>query len=249
MRRLIGLLALAVAIAFASTASAQYAQAYLNFDTTLLAGPSPDYPPIVSLPYGTYVTVYGCTAGWQWCDVSTGYDRGWVPGNYILYPYQGAPVLLPAYGARTGVPIVAFSIGVYWGAHYRHRPFYRDRNRWYSRPPPIARPPLAPPRPPTGWRPPPRPPQGGHRPPSGSHRPPPGGGQRPPNRPGSGQRPPASGSQRPPSGGGNRPGNQRPPQSGGSRPPAQGTRPAPQPRPPSSSDRKDRRAPPASGNA
>lgn len=119
---------------------------------------TPEYAHL-GLPYGTYLTVHGRTAGCQWCDVSTGYDRGWVPGNYILYPYQGAPVLLPSYGPRVGIPIIASSIGTYWGAHYQRRAFYRDRDRWYGRPPPIARPP--------GYRPPSR---IDHRPPS--HRPP-----------------------------------------------------------------------------
>ncbi len=85
----------------------------------------------------------GCTDGWEWCDVIAYDNRGWVAGNFVEYEYQDRPVLLPAYGAQIGIPIVTFVIGSYWDNHYRNRPFYRERSRWYRRP--IVRRPPPPP--------------------------------------------------------------------------------------------------------
>jgi uncharacterized protein YraI len=121
--------------------------AYLTVDVNLRAGPDPGYPLIDQIPAGTEVDVLGCTAGWEWCDVIVYGDRGWIAGNFLEYEYQDQPVLLPAYGARIGVPIVTFVIVDYWDHHYRNRPFYRERERWYAHPiaprpppPPASRP-------------------------------------------------------------------------------------------------------------
>lgn len=126
---------------------AHAADAYVTGNVNLRAGPDPEYPLIDQIPAGTEISVQGCTDGWEWCDVIVDGDRGWIAGNFIEYEYQDQPVLLPAYGARIGVPIITFVIGNYWDHYYRDRPFYRDRDRWYGRPvvrrpppPPISRP-------------------------------------------------------------------------------------------------------------
>jgi uncharacterized protein YraI len=153
--------AIPLALAMPLTVHAQSMDGYLNDDTVLRAGPAPEYPEIDGLPYGTYVSVQGCTEGWEWCDVvSEQGDWGWVPGDYIDYVYEGEPVVVTEYGPRIGIPVVTFSITNYWDEHYRDRPFYRERSTWYHRdiphraaPPPhhVAnrRPP--PPPPPGGW--------------------------------------------------------------------------------------------------
>jgi uncharacterized protein YraI len=156
------------ALSLAVPALAQAADGYVTGNVNLRAGPAPDYPLIALIPAGTEVDVQGCTDGWEWCDVIAYGNRGWVAGNFVEYDYQDRPVLLPAYGAQIGIPIVTFVIGSYWDNHYRNRPFYRERSRWYRRP--IVR------------RPPPPPLRHPYRPPShGSpgHRQPPG----PPSRP------------------------------------------------------------------
>jgi uncharacterized protein YraI len=201
----------------------------------LYAGPDVGYPTIAQLPAGTSVAIQGCTADWGWCDVITLGMRGWVAGTFVQYTYQNQPVYVADYGARIGIPIVAFSIGLYWGNYYRDRPFYRNRDYWYHRPY-VPRPP---PRPP-GYRPGYHPPGPGYRPPVAGpvHRPPSNNGHNPGNRP-----PPPSQDHRPPNQGGNRPppsqGN-RPPSQGGNHPPANGHQPpshggnphpAPKPRP------------------
>ena len=197
----------------------------------LYAGPDVGYPTIAQLPAGTSVAIQGCTQGWAWCDVVTLGMRGWVAGTFVQYTYQNQPVYVADYGARIGIPIVAFSIGLYWDSYYRNRPFYRNRDYWYGRP----YTPRPPPRPP-GYRPGYRPPAPGYRPPPGNgHRPPPGNGHNPGNRP-----PPNQGN-RPPNQGGNRPSNpgNRPPSQGNNRPPSQGNRPPNQGgnRPPSGGQR------------
>ncbi|GAB2585480.1 SH3 domain-containing protein [Dyella jejuensis] len=232
-------------------AAAFAADGYLVADVNMRAGPDTEYPALLVLPSGTPVSVQGCTAGWEWCDVITGPNRGWVAGTYIEYEYNNQPVYVADYGAQIGIPIVSFAIASYWGRYYTNRPFYRDRARWYGRPIPI-RPPARPPhpiRPPGGHR--PQPPGGGHRPPPGGNRPQPPGGNRPrppggnrPQPPGNGHRPPPGGNRpQPPAGNrpqppgtGNRPqppaGNRPPPPGGGNRPqPGQGNRPAERARP------------------
>ena len=160
----------AASLAFPALAHA--ADGYVTGNVNLRAGPDPGYPLIDLIPAGTEVDVLGCTDGWEWCDVIAYGNRGWVAGNYVEYFYQDRPVLLPAYGAQIGIPIITFVITTYWDSHYRGRPFYRERDRWYLRP--VVR------------RPPPPPMRHPYRPPvraSNDHRSP--GNDRPQPRPGS----------------------------------------------------------------
>jgi uncharacterized protein YraI len=218
----------AISLLLATPMAAYAADGYVTGNVNLRAGPDAQYPLILTIPAGSAVSVQGCTAGWEWCDVIVPGNRGWVDGYYIQYQYQNQPVALPAYGAQIGVPIVSFVIATYWSNYYRNRPFYSQRNSWYSRPIP-HRPPPRPVRPPSGHRPPPaRPrPPGTHpprpKPPThGGPKPQPKPQPRPPgNRPQPGQRPPArpappgNGPARPPStqpvkGPANKPGGGRP---------------------------------------
>ncbi|WP_449427779.1 SH3 domain-containing protein [Rhodanobacter umsongensis] len=129
-----------LSLAFSAFAYAQ--DGYVTGNVNLRAGPDPSYPLVDQLPAGTGVSVQGCTSGWEWCDVINANDgnRGWIAGNFIQYDYQDQPVLLSDYGAQIGIPIVAFSIGMYWDNYYRGRSFYGERERWYRRPV-ISRPP------------------------------------------------------------------------------------------------------------
>ncbi|QRP62781.1 SH3 domain-containing protein [Rhodanobacter sp. FDAARGOS 1247] len=219
-------------LSLAVPALAHAEDGYVTGNVNLRAGPDPGYPLIDVIPAGTEVNVQGCTEGWEWCDVIVYGNRGWVAGNYVEYEYRDGPVLLPAYGARIGIPIITFVIGTYWDNYYRSRPFYRERDHWYHRrivhrpPPPPMRHPYRPPvhgapgygrppihRPPAAARPVlPRPGQSPH--PSGDHRPAQDNAPRP-------TRPPVS----------------RPPQHATPRPtpsgrPVQSSRPAPQNRAP-----------------
>lgn len=128
-------------LSLALPALAHAETAFVTADVNMRAGPDPGYPLIDQLRAGSEVDVQGCTQGYEWCDVIAYDNRGWVAGNYINYEYRDQPVLLPSYGSQIGIPIIAFTIGSYWGNHYYNRPFYRERDHWYRyrytrRPPP-----------------------------------------------------------------------------------------------------------------
>ena len=144
----------AISLLLAAPTVAYAADGYVTGNVSMRAGPDAQYPLILTIPAGSAVSVQGCTAGWEWCDVIVPGNRGWVSGYYIQYQYQNQPVVLPTYGAQIGIPIVSFVIATYWNNYYRNRPFYSQRNSWYSRPIP-HRPPPRPARPPSGHRPPP----------------------------------------------------------------------------------------------
>lgn len=191
--------------------------AFTTRAVNLRAGPDSSFPSVAWVPGGAQVNVIGCINRWTWCDVQSGFNRGWVFSQFLSMPFQNQPIIIGNAGGWLGVPLISFSVGPYWDIHYRNRPWWGYRNQWVSRPPPPA---WGPPQGPN-WRPPPGP---GWRPPSNGGRPPswgnPGGG-RPPNgsNPGGG---------RPPSGG--NPGGGRPPSGGnpgGGRPSGAGTTTAP----------------------
>ena len=75
------------------------------------------------------MTLQGCVTDYAWCDVSFGYDRGWVIGSSLYYEHRGAFVPLPSVAAAPGA-VVSFQIEDYWGVYYLARPWYGDRHRW-----------------------------------------------------------------------------------------------------------------------
>lgn len=207
------LLIFALLLAAPTAALAQYA--FTTTTVNMRAGPDSSYPLVLRVYPNTQVQVYGCIDNWSWCDVSVGFERGWIYAPYLAYPYQGSNVPIYGSGPTLGLPIISFTIAPYWDRYYRNRPWWYQRNNWYHRPPPPPRPP------PPGWRPPPPPPPG-WRPPPGPRPQPPGIYPPPPPRPPpGGTRPPPP---RPPPGGGRPP----PPPTGGNPPPP---RPMPMPKP------------------
>jgi uncharacterized protein YraI len=112
---------------------AQAGEGYVVADISLQAGPDTEYPSITELAAGTPVQIEGCIDGWTWCDVIAGNDRGWVAGTFIQEDYDNQRVYVTDYGSRIGIPIVAFTLGVYWGEHYHNRSWYGQRQQWESR--------------------------------------------------------------------------------------------------------------------
>jgi uncharacterized protein YraI len=126
-------LALALLLSVTSL-SAQAQDGYVTVNLNMRAAPDSDYPLITTIRAGSAISVLGCIDDYQWCDVTAYGERGWVSGDYIEYEYQNRRVPLYGYGVQIGIPIVSFVIGDYWGSHYNHRSFYRDRDRWYRHP-------------------------------------------------------------------------------------------------------------------
>ena len=125
----------------------------------LRAGPSIFYPGVAMLAPGTTVQVFGCEQGFNWCDVQSGWNRGWVAAVYLQAPSVSGPVIIANNPVMLGIPTAPFVFNTDWSTHYRGRPWFANRAHYYNHwrrfphgvPPP-------PPRPTPGNRPPPRPP-------------------------------------------------------------------------------------------
>ena len=129
------LIAAAAAVCAAAAAPVAFAQANATTTTAvnLRSGPDIAYPPVLLLPPGAPVVVYGCLDGWSWCDASYGPNRGWIAGAYLAAYWQNQPMPWAYAAPRYNVPIVAFQFGPYWNVHYRNRYWYGQRyywNRW-----------------------------------------------------------------------------------------------------------------------
>lgn len=130
LKALIPLVAFAGLLAGPSMASAAIL-AVVTANLHLRAGPGMQYPAVKTLPAGTRVASYGCTAGYIWCDVSWGDERGWVSASYMQVIVNGQSVVLTAAAApAVGLGILTFR-QAYWDRYYVGRPWYR-RRAYYS---------------------------------------------------------------------------------------------------------------------
>ena len=123
------LIAAALLFLTVAPAMAQSADGSARSAGILRAGPGSDYPRIARIGRGEPLEIYGCVDGYDWCDVATDNDRGWFPGDAIVFDQGGRPVLLPEVADEMGIGILGFSRGDYWGHHYRNRPFFSEP-RW-----------------------------------------------------------------------------------------------------------------------
>jgi uncharacterized protein YraI len=106
------------------------APGFATGNVNLRAGPGTGYPEVVVVPNSAPVEIFGCLQGLSWCDVGFDGVRGWVSSSYLQYSYQGRRVPFSRYYGQTGVPVVGFQFGNYWGEHYRDRPWFTDRDHW-----------------------------------------------------------------------------------------------------------------------
>jgi len=125
LKSLLSIAALTAAATVTAPAVASASPAQVTANVNLRAGPGTQYYPIVVLPAGAPVELYGCLQGYTWCDVSYGRERGWISSRYLSTFYSG-----PAYRPRPyrSVPHLTFNFG-YWDNHYAHRPWYQNRPR------------------------------------------------------------------------------------------------------------------------
>lgn len=130
MKTLFVILTSATLALLSGAANAQSYQANVTTSVYMRTGPSTQYPPVTLVPAGTPVFVYGCVAGWSWCDASWGPNRGWIAGAYLSARYQQRYVPYDYYAPRIGIPIIPFLFGNYWDRHYRGRSWYRNRGHY-----------------------------------------------------------------------------------------------------------------------
>lgn len=102
-------IAVAAAILMLTPALAQSggpAVAYTTTNLNMRAGPGTNYPVLTTLPQGAGVTIFGCTADFQWCDAAFTTVKGWVSGKYLSYAGQGIHYgrPIPSAGINLGVP-------------------------------------------------------------------------------------------------------------------------------------------------
>lgn len=133
LKRLLIAAAALVPLLVGGEALAAQPVAVATADVNLRAGPDTQYPAITTIPYGSSVSLFGCTSGFTWCDIAWGNARGWVAAAYLLVIYRNTPVVVDAVVApRIGVNVVVFNRG-YWARHYVGRPWYRDWNVYVTR--------------------------------------------------------------------------------------------------------------------
>lgn len=120
----------AAALGMLSLSAAAQQPAITAKSVNLRAGPDRGYPIVAVLPPNAQVMVEGCMPDYRWCDVSIGYDRGWVYAGNLSYLYQQGYVPLPSIAPVIGVVVLGFVLDDYWGRHYQGRPWYPQRGRW-----------------------------------------------------------------------------------------------------------------------
>lgn len=125
LKSLLSIAALTAAATVAAPAVASASPAQVTANVNLRTGPGTQYYPIVVLPAGAPVELYGCLQGYTWCDVSYGRERGWVSSRYLSTFYSG-PIYRPQ--PYRSVPFLTFNFG-YWDNHYVDRPWYQYRPR------------------------------------------------------------------------------------------------------------------------
>jgi uncharacterized protein YraI len=130
MKKLWLVVALLAAMLASAPAHAAEIPVVATAAVNLRAGPGTGYPVVTKLPPRARLVLHGCLAGYGWCDVSWGPERGWLAAPYLTAIYRGAPIAVTAAAVRLGVAIVAFDAG-YWHRYYLGRPWYRHWRYYY----------------------------------------------------------------------------------------------------------------------
>lgn len=115
-------------LAFAS-GSAFAVNAFVTDAVHMYAGPNTNYPEVMRLSAGRPVTLYGCLANFEWCDVEWRGNRGWVPAGALSTADKSN---IAASGQTLKVPSLRFDLKTYWEQNYQSRPWYADKETWYT---------------------------------------------------------------------------------------------------------------------
>jgi uncharacterized protein YraI len=95
----------------------------------LQAGPGSQYPDVMRLAAGLKVEIHGCSAAWDWCDITWRGNRGWVLATSLSYHSEaGEPST--SLKRESGLPTATFNLEAYWNTHYAQRPWFADRDAW-----------------------------------------------------------------------------------------------------------------------
>jgi len=122
---------LGLCVAAAPAVSAfDHAVGYTTTSLNMRAGPGVAYPWVATIPYQGAVNVYGCTAGYGWCDVGWGVTRGWASGSYLQMDYQNRRQPVVNSAVVLGLPLLVFALDSYWSNHYQKQYFYATKPRY-----------------------------------------------------------------------------------------------------------------------
>jgi len=111
-------------LTMAAPVLAQDGSGFARSGANLRAGPANAYPRVATVVGGDSLTVYGCVNDFSWCDVRWREARGWLPAGVVEFNRRDGGV----------PPVVAFAVDPYWDAHYRGKPWARERARWRQTP-------------------------------------------------------------------------------------------------------------------
>ena len=111
-------LALTVAVLLVSTLSAEAGNGRTINDTLLYAGPENSYRNVGSLASGTDLVIYGCTPNFNWCDVGTMNERGWVAAEQLAIVTSTSAVPISALAPFVGVRVIEYDEQTYQARHY-----------------------------------------------------------------------------------------------------------------------------------
>ncbi|GAB1378854.1 SH3 domain-containing protein [Pararhodobacter aggregans] len=99
--KMLTLATVSVAALAASSMGAAAATAAASADLNLRAGPGPEFRILSVIQNGESVTVDGCLATQEWCEVQTASGTGWAYAPYLMFDEDGAMKPLPQVTSQT----------------------------------------------------------------------------------------------------------------------------------------------------
>lgn len=126
-RRFLSLPALTGALLLAAAVPVLAADGQTTAGGSMQAGPGSGYRQAHRLGAGLDVTIHGCLAVRDWCDVSWRGNRGWVAAEALAYGARSKGIGGPASASRADMPVISFRFPAYWDENYSQRLWYSER--------------------------------------------------------------------------------------------------------------------------